>query len=71
MKNELAEKQTTATQGLLWLLRGLAFTCKALQETQADGQKELAAAFTTSYEKTLKPFHSFLVRPVFAVSQHS
>ncbi|TDL26034.1 het-c2 protein [Rickenella mellea] len=68
VKNEMAEKKSTATQGLLWLLRGQSFTCKALQATQADKQKGLSDAFNESYEKTLKPHHSFLIRPVFAVA---
>jgi len=66
--NELAEKKKTATQGLLWLLRGLSFTCKALQTTQAGASVELSTAFKQSYETTLKPHHSFIVRPVFSVA---
>ena len=71
VKNEMSEKKTTATQGLLWLTRGLSFTCKALQEAQASKQKELSEAFNASYEKTLKTHHSFVVRPVFAVRYRS
>ena len=67
MRNEIAEKKTTATQGLLWLTRGLAFTCKALQISQTDKSKELPNAFTASYEETLRPHHSFVIRPLFAV----
>lgn len=51
----------------MWLLRGLSFTCKALQNSQADKTKELSAAFTSSYDGTLKKFHGILIRPVFAV----
>ena len=35
VENEKGEKKRTATEGLLWLLRGLEFTCKALQNAQA------------------------------------
>lgn len=52
----------------MWLLRGLSFTCKALQNTQANKTQELSAAFTASYEATLKKFHGILIRPVFTVS---
>ena len=52
----------------MWLLRGLSFTCKALQNSQADKTQELSAAFGSSYEATLKKFHGMLTRPIFAVS---
>ncbi|KAL0956829.1 hypothetical protein HGRIS_002940 [Hohenbuehelia grisea] len=68
VKNEKAEKKTTATEGLMWLLRGLYFTCKALQNAQANKNEELAAAFSNSYGVTLKQFHNFVVKGVFAVA---
>ena len=68
--NEKGEKKRTATEGLMWLLRGLAFTCKALQIAQADASAELSAAFTQGYEATLKKFHNFVVKGIFAVSEH-
>ena len=52
----------------MWLLRGLSFTCKALQNSQANKGQELATAFSSSYDTTLKKFHGLLVRPAFAVS---
>ncbi|KAJ7051821.1 glycolipid transfer protein domain-containing protein [Mycena amicta] len=61
------EKKRTATEGLLWLLRGLSFTCKALQNAQANKKEELSAAFTKSYENTLKKFHNFVVKGIFSV----
>lgn len=66
--NEKGEKKRTATEGLMWLLRGLAFTCKALQAAQDNKTEELSAAFTKSYEGTLKKFHNFVVKGIFAVS---
>ena len=51
----------------MWLLRGLSFTCKALQNAQANKTAELAAAFNQSYEGTLKKFHNFVVKGIFAV----
>ncbi|KAG6900718.1 hypothetical protein C0993_003744 [Termitomyces sp. T159_Od127] len=68
VENEKTEKKRTATEGLLWLLRGLSFTCKALQNSQANKTEELAAAFTKSYEGTLKKFHNFVVKGIFAVA---
>ncbi|KAJ3563548.1 hypothetical protein NP233_g8871 [Leucocoprinus birnbaumii] len=68
VENEKGEKNRTATQGLLWLLRGLSFTCKALQNAQADKTSELSVAFTKSYGDTLKQFHNFIVKGVFSVA---
>lgn len=67
MENEKGEKKRVATEGLLWLLRGLSFTCKALQNSQSNPGEELSAAFTKSYENTLKKFHNFVVKGIFAV----
>jgi hypothetical protein len=68
VKNEQGEKKKVATEGLVWLMRGLSFTCKALQCAQANTDKELSVAFSNSYEATLKKFHNFVVKGIFAVS---
>ncbi|KAJ7049673.1 glycolipid transfer protein [Mycena amicta] len=68
VENEKGEKKRTATEGLLWLLRGDSFTCKALQNAQANKKEELSAAFTKSYENTLKKFHNFVVKGIFSVA---
>ena len=68
VENEKGEKKRTATEGLLWLLRGLSFTCKALQNAQGNKAEELVAAFTKSYDGTLKKFHNFVVKGIFSVS---
>ena len=67
VENEKGEKKRTATEGLMWLVRGLSFTCKALQITQANQSSELAVAFSQSYEGTLKKFHNIIVKGIFAV----
>ena len=67
VENEKDEKKRTATEGLMWLLRGLSFTCQALQNAQGNKSEELAAAFTKSYEGTLKKFHNFVVKGIFSV----
>ncbi|KAL7281483.1 glycolipid transfer protein [Trametes coccinea BRFM310] len=66
--NEKGEKKRTATEGLMWLLRGLSFTCKALQAAQANPTEELSVAFSKSYEATLKKFHNFVVKGIFSVA---
>ncbi|ORY59408.1 glycolipid transfer protein domain-containing protein [Leucosporidium creatinivorum] len=68
MEHEKTEKKKTATEGLLWLIRGLKFTQIALQRSQADKAEELAVSFTKAYEVTLKKFHSFVVKPLFALA---
>lgn len=70
VENERGEKKRTATEGLMWLLRGLSFTCKALQISQSNKTQELSVSFSSSYEATLKKFHGILIRPVFTVSHH-
>ncbi|KAK2464178.1 hypothetical protein APHAL10511_003635 [Amanita phalloides] len=66
--NEKGEKKRTATEGLMWLLRGLSFTCKALQIAQANKDEELSNAFSNAYDGTLKKFHNFVVKGIFAVA---
>ncbi|KAL0576348.1 hypothetical protein V5O48_005646 [Marasmius crinis-equi] len=68
VENEKGEKKRTATEGLMWLLRGLDFTCKALKHAQANKGEELSKAFTTGYDQTLKKFHSFLVKGIFSMA---
>lgn len=66
--SEAGTKKRDATQGLLWLLRGLEFTAAALQETILNPDKELASAFTTAYSSTLLQYHGMLVKPVFKLA---
>jgi len=67
VENEKGEKKRKATEGLMWLLRGLQFTCKALQNAQANASEELSVAFNKAYEGTLKAFHNFVVKGIFTV----
>jgi hypothetical protein len=67
VENEKGEKKREATEGLMWLIRGLAFTCTALLNAQANKSEELAAAFSKSYNATLKQYHNFVVKGIFAV----
>ncbi|KAK1222771.1 hypothetical protein PQX77_014380 [Marasmius sp. AFHP31] len=68
VENEKGEKKRTATEGLMWLLRGLSFTCQALKHAQANKGDELSKAFTTGYENSLKKFHNFMVKGIFSVA---
>ncbi|KAK0388649.1 hypothetical protein NLU13_4892 [Sarocladium strictum] len=67
-RNELKTKKHTATEGLLWLVRGLEFTSIALSQNLAKSNEELADSFRSAYGSTLKPHHSFLVKPIFSAA---
>ncbi|PVG03246.1 glycolipid transfer protein [Serendipita vermifera] len=58
----------TATQGLMWLLRGLEFTLKGLQHTYDNPTTALSTSFRESYKVTLSQYHSWVVKPVFSMA---
>jgi hypothetical protein len=66
--NEQSEKKRPATEGLLWLLRGLSFTHRSLHASQSDPKVELAKAFNQGYDVSLKTHHSFVVKGVFSLA---
>jgi len=81
VRDELAQKSPkthTATEGLVWLVRGLDFTAQALRHdltanagVSANAQKpkqELAESVRAAYKNTLAPHHSFLVKPIFSAA---
>jgi len=70
VSNEIKSKKHTATEGLLWLVRGLEFTCLALKHNLADPTEktELSTSFRDAYGSTLKPHHSFLIKPIFSAA---
>lgn len=77
-KAEIASKSHKATEGLLWLVRGLDFTAQALRADLTNNagiavnepkpKKELADSFRDSYKNTLAPHHSFMVKPIFSAA---
>ena len=66
--SEANTKTKTATQGLLWLSRGLQFTSQAMRETIDNSSKELTVTFTDAYSKTLSQYHGMLVKPIFKLA---
>ncbi|KAI9792036.1 MAG: hypothetical protein M1835_008090 [Candelina submexicana] len=66
--NELKTKKHTAAEGLLWLVRGLDFTAQALRQNIASSKDELATSFRSAYTTTLKPHHSFMIKPIFSAA---
>ncbi|KAL8895676.1 MAG: hypothetical protein Q9192_003498 [Flavoplaca navasiana] len=66
--NELKSKKHTSAEGLLWLVRGLDFTSQALRHTLQNPDVELSTSFRNAYTGTLKPHHSFMVKPIFSAA---
>ncbi|KAJ8142495.1 hypothetical protein OY671_004361 [Metschnikowia pulcherrima] len=66
--SEAGQKTKKATQGLLWLTRGLEFTAQAMRETVNNPSKELTVTFTDAYSKTLSKYHGMLVKPIFKLA---
>jgi len=66
--NELKTKKHVATEGLLWLVRGLDFTAQALRKNLSEPDTELCDSFRDAYGSTLKPYHSFIVKPIFSAA---
>ncbi|KAK6507456.1 hypothetical protein TWF481_005888 [Arthrobotrys musiformis] len=65
---EEKKKKATATEGLLWLSRGLDFTSKALRHNLSHPTEELVTSFQHSYDGTLKKHHNFVVKGIFSVA---
>ncbi|CAG8436478.1 3842_t:CDS:2 [Diversispora eburnea] len=69
--NEKGEKKRKATEGLLWLKRGLEFTSTALRRSKNNKDEELSASFRIAYEGTLRLFHGFVVVTLFNFAMDS
>ncbi|KAF2650794.1 glycolipid transfer protein [Lophiostoma macrostomum CBS 122681] len=68
VRTELKEKKHTATEGLLWLWRGLDFTAQALRTNLSNPKHQPADSFRAAYANTLKPHHSFVIKPIFSAA---
>ncbi|KAG7127124.1 Pleckstrin y domain-containing family A member 8 [Verticillium longisporum] len=68
VRAEIASKKHVAAEGLLWLTRGLEFTSIALSKNVANPSEELSDSFRAAYSNTLKPHHSFIVKPIFSAA---
>lgn len=47
---------------------GLKFTQVALTRSQANKDEELSTSFSEAYGVTLKKYHSFVIKPIFALA---
>ncbi|WEW59119.1 hypothetical protein PRK78_004588 [Emydomyces testavorans] len=66
--NELKTGKHTATEGLLWLIRGLDFTAQSLRLNLSQPADELSTSFRAAYGNTLKPYHSWAIKPIFSAA---
>lgn len=69
--SEAAQKSKDATQGLLWLTRGLHFTLTAMQRSIQNPEEELSISFTKAYSETLSKYHSMFVKPIFKLAMNA
>ena len=47
---------------------GLDFTAQALRHNISNASDELSVSFRAAYTNTLKPHHSFMVKPIFSAA---
>ncbi|XP_044063416.1 pleckstrin homology domain-containing family A member 8 [Siniperca chuatsi] len=62
-----AQVRNSATEALLWLRRGLKFLKEFLSEVNA-GHQDIQGALNNAYGKTLRRYHGWVVRGVFALA---
>ncbi|KAG7469704.1 hypothetical protein MATL_G00131610 [Megalops atlanticus] len=63
----VAQMRNSATEALLWLKRGLKFLKEFLSEVNA-GERDIHSALNNAYGKTLRQYHGWVVRGVFALA---
>ncbi|XP_060681358.1 pleckstrin homology domain-containing family A member 8 isoform X2 [Hemiscyllium ocellatum] len=67
LETDEATVRNSATEALLWLKRGLKFLKGFLEEVN-NGEKDIQKALNTSYSRTLRQYHGWVVRGVFALA---
>ncbi|KAM6450180.1 pleckstrin homology domain-containing family A member 8 isoform 2-T2 [Liasis olivaceus] len=67
LSTEVAQIRHSATQALLWLKRGLKFLKEFLTELK-NGEKNIQTALNNAYGRTLRQYHGWVVRGVFALA---
>ncbi|XP_034730560.1 pleckstrin homology domain-containing family A member 8 [Etheostoma cragini] len=67
VQTENARVRNSATEALLWLRRGLMFLKEFLSEVNA-GEQDIHGALNNAYGKTLRQYHGWVVRGVFALA---
>ncbi|KAM6909852.1 pleckstrin homology domain-containing family A member 8 [Xenentodon cancila] len=67
VQTDVAQVRNSATEALLWLRRGLKFLKEFLSEVDA-GEQDIHGALNNAYGKTLRQYHGWVVRGVFALA---
>nr|XP_020635994.1 pleckstrin homology domain-containing family A member 8 [Pogona vitticeps] len=67
VKTEEARVRHSATEALMWLRRGLKFLKEFLTELK-NGEKNIQTALNNAYGRTLRQYHGWVVRGVFALA---
>ncbi|XP_068426456.1 pleckstrin homology domain-containing family A member 8 isoform X2 [Clinocottus analis] len=67
VQTDVARVRNSATEALLWLGRGLKFLKEFLSELNA-GEQDIQRALNNAYGKTLRQYHGWVVRGVFALA---
>ncbi|KAA0703050.1 Pleckstrin -like proteiny domain-containing family A member 8 [Triplophysa tibetana] len=67
METEVAQVRNSATEALLWLKRGLKFLKEFLCEINT-GVKDVQGPLNKAYGKTLRQYHGWVIRGVFALA---
>ncbi|XP_026140123.1 pleckstrin homology domain-containing family A member 8 isoform X2 [Carassius auratus] len=67
VETEVTQVRNSATEALLWLKRGLKFLKEFLSEINT-GIKDVQGALNNAYGKTLRQYHGWVVRGVFALA---
>lgn len=67
VQTDVAQVRNSATEALLWLRRGLKFLKEFLSEVNA-GEQDIQGALSNAYGKTLRQYHGWVVRGVFALA---
>ncbi|KAM7383609.1 hypothetical protein PAMP_003247 [Pampus punctatissimus] len=67
VQTDVTQVRNSATEALLWLRRGLKFLKEFLTEVNS-GEKDIHGALNSAYGKTLRQYHGWVVRGVFALA---
>ncbi|XP_057196602.1 pleckstrin homology domain-containing family A member 8 [Triplophysa rosa] len=67
VETEVAQVRNSATEALLWLKRGLKFLKEFLCEINT-GVKDVQGPLNKAYGKTLRQYHGWVIRGVFALA---
>uniref|UniRef100_A0A8C5MQJ5 Pleckstrin homology domain-containing family A member 8 n=1 Tax=Leptobrachium leishanense TaxID=445787 RepID=A0A8C5MQJ5_9ANUR len=67
VNGNVSQVRNSATEALLWLKRGLKFLCEFLNQLKS-GETNIQVALSNAYGKTLRQYHGWVVRGVFALA---